>query len=40
MKATFLYAVRYWIQAECLTPLRTGGADGDVEMVLTDFDGS
>ncbi len=40
MRATFLYAVRYWIQAQCLAPLRTGGVDGDVEMVLTDLDGN
>lgn len=39
MAATFFYAVRYWVEAQCRTPLRTGGADGDVEAVLTDSDG-
>ena len=39
MATTFLYAVRYWVEAQCITPLRTGGADGDVEAVLTDSDG-
>jgi len=36
MNASFLYAVEYVVTAECITPLRTGNADGDVELVLTD----
>ena len=39
MAATFRHAVRYWVEAQCITPLRTGGTDGDVEAVLTDSDG-
>src|SRR5699024_706361 len=30
---------RYWVQAKCLSPLRTGGTDGDTETVLTGPDG-
>ncbi|MBD5102512.1 MAG: hypothetical protein HDT27_07455 [Subdoligranulum sp.] len=36
---SFCYAAVYQVQAECLTPLRTGGADGDVEQVLRRKDG-
>ena len=39
MNATFTRAVRYWVEAVCLTPLRTGGADGAVETVLRDWEG-
>lgn len=39
MGATFTYAVRYWVTAKCVTPLRTAGADGDTETVLTTVDG-
>ena len=39
MSATFTRAVRYRMEAVCLTPLRTGGADGAVETVLRDWTG-
>ncbi|MCD8340863.1 MAG: RAMP superfamily CRISPR-associated protein [Clostridiales bacterium] len=39
LQATFTYAMRYKVEATCQTPLRTGGADGDTELVLTDSDG-
>ena len=39
MSATFTRAVRYRVEAVCLTPLRTGGADGTVETVLRDWTG-
>lgn len=39
MNATFTRAVRYWVEAVCLTPLRTGGADGAAETVLRDWEG-
>ena len=39
MSATFTRAVRYRVEAVCLTPLRTGGADGAVETVLRDWTG-
>ena len=39
MRATFWYAVRYRVKANCLSPLRTGGTDGDSETVLTGPDG-
>ena len=34
MGATFTYAAIYNVTAQCRTPLRTGGADGDTETVL------
>lgn len=39
MRTTFWYAVRYRVKANCLSPLRTGGTDGDSETVLTGPDG-
>lgn len=39
MSATFTRAVRYRVEAVCLTPLRTDGADGAVETVLRDWTG-
>lgn len=39
MGATFSYAVRYAINAVCLTPLRTGAAEVDTETVLRDGQG-
>ncbi len=39
VKATFTYAVCYQVQAECLSPLRTGGADGNTELVLIGSNG-
>ena len=39
MKAAFDCAVCYQIDAKCITPLRTGGADGDRESVLRDIKG-
>lgn len=35
----FCYAAVYQVQAECLTPLRTGGTDGDAQQVLRRADG-
>ena len=35
----FSYAAVYQVEAACATPLRTGGADGDMEMVLRRMDG-
>lgn len=39
MNPSFWYAARYWVQAQCLSPLRTGGTGGDTETVLTGPDG-
>lgn len=39
MKATFSYAVRYKVNAHCLTPLRTSDAEGSAENVLRCGDG-
>ena len=39
MKATYTKAIVWTIDAECLSPLRTGGADGDAETVLHSHDG-
>lgn len=39
MKTAFWYAARYRVKARCLSPLRTGGTDGDSETVLTGPDG-
>lgn len=39
MQASFWYAARYSVQVSCLSPLRTGGPDGDPETVLMDQDG-
>ncbi|MEG2679232.1 MAG: RAMP superfamily CRISPR-associated protein, partial [Oscillospiraceae bacterium] len=39
MAATFTYAARYQAEATCKTPLRTGGADGDTELVLRNREG-
>ncbi|MCD7886941.1 MAG: RAMP superfamily CRISPR-associated protein, partial [Clostridiales bacterium] len=39
MKATFTYAVCYQVQAQCRTPLRTGGADSNMELVLIGSNG-
>lgn len=39
LRAAFTYAVRYQVHAACQTPLRTGGTDGDTELVLTDSRG-
>lgn len=40
MSATFFYAVRYLANGICETPLRVGAADGELETVLTDADGT
>lgn len=37
--AAFDYAVKYALTATCISPLRTGGTDGDVELVLLGSDG-
>ncbi len=39
MNPSFWYAVQYQVEAQCLSPLRTGGADQDTETVLTGPDG-
>ncbi len=39
LRAAFTYAVRYKVHATCRTPLRTGGVDGDTELVLTNSKG-
>lgn len=39
MKASFMYALRYVVQGHCVTPLRTGGADGDTQTLLRGVDG-
>lgn len=39
MKAAFDLAVCYAVNATCVTPLRTGGADGDPQAVLRDSHG-
>lgn len=40
MAATYTYAVRYEVDALCRTPLRTGGTDGDPQVILKDGDGT
>lgn len=37
MNATFSKALRYFVDVECLSPLRTGGSANDTRTVLTDF---
>lgn len=37
--ASFNYAKRYVVEAECVSPLRTGDTDGDNNVVLTGTDG-
>ncbi len=37
--ASFTYAVRYWITAACITPLRSSGADGTADSILCHRDG-
>ncbi len=36
----FFYALRYDVAATCLTPLRTGNAEGDADMILCRSDGT
>lgn len=40
MRAGFNYAVRYWAEVTCVSPLRTGGAEQDLEQVLRRWDGT
>lgn len=40
MTAIFTTAIRYKVNAVCETPLRTGGADGNLESVLRDSCGN
>lgn len=40
MAVTYTYAVRYEVEACCRTPLRTGGVDGDPQMILQSWDGT
>ena len=35
MNASFTYAIRYWIEATCSSPIRTGNAANDIDRVLT-----
>lgn len=37
--AAFDYAVKYAVTATCISPLRTGGTDGDAELLLLGSDG-
>lgn len=39
MRASFTRAVRYWVTAECTSPLRTGSADGSIDLVLLTHTG-
>ena len=39
MNASFTYAIRYLINAECASPMRTGNAGNDIERILTTHDG-
>lgn len=39
MKASFTTAIRYWITASCVSPLRTGGAGNQIDQVLTTANG-
>ena len=39
MTASFTYAIRYLVNAECASPMRTGNAGNDVERILTTHDG-
>lgn len=39
MRASFTRAVRYWVTAECTSPLRTGSANGSVDLVLLTHTG-
>lgn len=36
MTAGFTYALRYEVRGHCVTPIRTGGTDGDTQTVLRD----
>ena len=38
--ATYNYVVKYWVEAECVTPLRTSGADNETEQLLVDGAGN
>ena len=38
MKPTFTYALRYFVTATCVSPLRTGSNDGDQQEVLRYWD--
>ncbi len=40
MKAAFTYALRYWVDVTCESPLRTGGAERDAQQVLRRWDGT
>lgn len=40
MKPTFTYALRYWVEVTCETPLRTGSAERDIQEVLRRWDGT
>jgi hypothetical protein len=40
MNATFQYAVRYWVEVTCVTPLRTGDTEGNGRAILRHWDGT
>ena len=40
MNATFTLAAIYQVKATCVSPLRTGAADGNIEEVLRDSKGN
>lgn len=35
MRAAFTYAIRYWIEATCDSPMRTGNSANDIDQILT-----
>lgn len=39
LKASFTHVIRYEISAKCVSPLRTGNSDGDVDRILLSDDG-
>lgn len=39
MNASFTYAIRYLVNAECASPMRTGNAGNDIERILTTHEG-
>lgn len=40
MNAVFTYAIRYHIELECTSPMRSGGNDRDTEAILRRWDGT
>lgn len=40
MNAVFTYAIRYQVELECMSPMRSGGNDRDMETILRRWDGT